>query len=51
MKLEVYILKIVDKIGNTLIKANNDLLNRGILEIIDKNIIPEINLTLGQNLY
>ena len=28
MKLEVYILKIVDKIGNTLIKANNDLLNR-----------------------
>ena len=35
----------VDKIGNILIKANNNLLNKGIWEIIEKKIIPEINLT------
>lgn len=41
----------VDKIGYILIKANNNLLNGGIWEIIEKNIIPEINLTSEQNLY
>lgn len=49
IKIELPILKLVDKIGNILIKANNNLLNRGIWEIIEKNIIPEINLTSEQN--